>query len=882
MNSTCRLSVIIAVLLLGWHFIVAQSNPGLENLMHQWTFNDGTANDNIATNPVNGELRGGAYISGNALHLTAEGQYLSFPGAALALNTYEVISQEIWFTPNANANSGFSHLSYFGQTIGSSGYNYLYVMPVRGDDMSRVGISDGSVAEAVYVSGPEINDGNLHHFVSVVRYDSLFFYIDGRLAEKKANTVPLSTISQSLALLGKSGFTSDPTWQGSISKYSIFNKSLSPDEVKFLFEQGGEEQAAIITSNSNLEFLEPSSKTVEVWAVNLTQEVSISATPGFSVSPTSLPANSNGEHVTITYNGNASANGEIIFTSSGVEKRVSVSGSLNPRIEVSETRIALDEMVNEATFFITAYNLSNDIVISVPAGISVSSNTVPANSRRTGITVLYDGVRNSSGTIFISNGEASVHIELVAIRNDECFTPLFAGNLINDPALNFDDSGIGNRSINTNPNFVYCGSSSGKVAGSGSLERNLTGLLKPNTTYKVKMKAYKYSPVIKPGNMGHVTYTLALDSAAYPQYYNLIKEAMDSACGYYSKYTPFIKDVYVYYNDGIPTAQASHLGSIGFGSNTSYMWVGTAIHELAHYFGSGTSSLWQSLMSSRVWAGESGTALVQAISGESLRGDSQHFWPYGINYRSEITDLGSHDAQRQGLINSVMVTKAMLVDDCNYNTYNSVTGIGIQGWSLNAEDIFYEIDYANQWENVEFTFTTGNQLSANQKIYFTGEEGYIDNWELYEVREVHQAEVSLNRGWNLVSLPVSLVDMSVERVFPHASVVKTMTDYYTPSQPLFFNTLRTIEEGRGYLVYNSVNETLLYEGVSLVDAISLDSNSGTWQLIGSPWNNDVFIPDAFGQGINSIGQIKNFDGFWQQNNTGSLQMIEAGKAYFVR
>ncbi|WP_243349170.1 hypothetical protein [Parabacteroides sp. FAFU027] len=164
--------------------------------------------------------------------------------------------------------------------------------------------------------------------------------------------------------------------------------------------------------------------------------------------------------------------------------------------------------------------------------------------------------------------------------------------------------------------------------------------------------------------MGNVTFTMGIDSTANPEPFRLIKAAMDSACYYYNRYTSFTANIYVYYNSGIPTAQASYHGSIGFGSNTTYMWVGTAMHEMAHYFGSGTTSVWQGKMVSNVWTGTNASTLLKTLTGETLKGDAMHFWPYGINYKSEITSLGDATAQKNGLIIHTKIVQAMCKLDC--------------------------------------------------------------------------------------------------------------------------------------------------------------------------------------------------------------------------
>lgn len=167
--------------------------------------------------------------------------------------------------------------------------------------------------------------------------------------------------------------------------------------------------------------------------------------------------------------------------------------------------------------------------------------------------------------------------------------------------------------------------------------------------------------------MGNVTYTLDVDKTLYPTQYNLIKIAMDSACWYYNRYTTFRGNVYVYYNAGIPTAQASYHGSLGFGPNSRYMWVGTAIHEMAHYVGSGTTTAWRAQLSGGIWQGAAAKALLLSATGEVLKGDNnstaQHYWPYGVNQKEEITGLGDANAQKNGLILATKLVKAMCVDD---------------------------------------------------------------------------------------------------------------------------------------------------------------------------------------------------------------------------
>lgn len=125
---------------------------------------------------------------------------------------------------------------------------------------------------------------------------------------------------------------------------------------------------------------------------------------------------------------------------------------------------------------------------------------------------------------------------------------------------------------------------------------------------------------------------------------NAAVNAMQRVVDRYNAYGFFGNhDVYAYYNAGIPTAQASYLGSIGFGG--TYPAERVTQHEMAHYLGL-PSNGWSSLLSSGSWSGTTASQLVQQFEGdgETLRGDSIHFWPYGLNYDSEGSEINK---QRQ-------------------------------------------------------------------------------------------------------------------------------------------------------------------------------------------------------------------------------------------
>ena len=149
---------------------------------------------------------------------------------------------------------------------------------------------------------------------------------------------------------------------------------------------------------------------------------------------------------------------------------------------------------------------------------------------------------------------------------------------------------------------------------------------------------------------GHVTYTLHKSenpTADELDAYERITTVMDSAVYLYNKYTNLRKFINVYYAPGVPTAEASSNGDLRFGSERSYMFVGTAMHEMAHTMGMGTTTDYRNMFKDGVFQGQKAQALLKEIDGPDaeLHGDSQHFWTYGLNCASEVhseQDLINH------------------------------------------------------------------------------------------------------------------------------------------------------------------------------------------------------------------------------------------------
>lgn len=149
---------------------------------------------------------------------------------------------------------------------------------------------------------------------------------------------------------------------------------------------------------------------------------------------------------------------------------------------------------------------------------------------------------------------------------------------------------------------------------------------------------------------GSFTYTLekvANPTADQTDAYARIQKAMDSAVGYYDAYTSIRRHLNVQYEPSVPTADGGGT-NIRFGSSRTYMVVITAMHEISHTLGVGTTTQYAAYLANGLFNGPLATAALRQIERNDtvhLHGDRQHIWPYGLNYASEVkstADLVNH------------------------------------------------------------------------------------------------------------------------------------------------------------------------------------------------------------------------------------------------
>ena len=142
-------------------------------------------------------------------------------------------------------------------------------------------------------------------------------------------------------------------------------------------------------------------------------------------------------------------------------------------------------------------------------------------------------------------------------------------------------------------------------------------------------------------NKGKITVNFHNQSNIPTEVYARLKAMADQGVRLLEEHTSIVKTVTIEYNTGVATADASLSGWMRWGSNVSYQKAGTFLHEFAHTIGAGTSPFWSNtLIKSGIYTGENANLALKKATSDSnaqLKGDTQHFWPYGINGAHEDT-----------------------------------------------------------------------------------------------------------------------------------------------------------------------------------------------------------------------------------------------------
>jgi hypothetical protein len=201
-------------------------------LIHQYTFNDGTANDSVGS--VNGTLSG-ATVSGGKASFDGTDDYISFGSQIVPTSGVTGVTVVAWFNADAS-NAGSAQVFSLG--VSASAGNWLFYIPT----VSRIGIKTGS-GSTLNAASTAQNDGKDHVVAAVItttgganNYGTLSYYLDGvfKSSVDLTSADNLSLLSGTTNSLAKGANGGDAYYKGTIDEFRVYNTALSATEISVL------------------------------------------------------------------------------------------------------------------------------------------------------------------------------------------------------------------------------------------------------------------------------------------------------------------------------------------------------------------------------------------------------------------------------------------------------------------------------------------------------------------------------------------------------------------------------------------------------------------------------------------------------------------------
>ncbi|WP_276500175.1 LamG-like jellyroll fold domain-containing protein [Terrimonas pollutisoli] len=204
----------------------------------QWDyykFNDSTGTKAIDSwGARHGAFTGGASwtdgLQGKAVKLNGSNGYVTLPTALMSsVNNFTIAT---WAKVDASAN--WARIFDFG--TGTT--NYMFLTARASTGYVRYEIITGGVVQQIN-STVAIAPGGWHHFAVTLSGTTGILYVDGvEIGRNNAMTTKPSSLGNTTQnWIGKSQWSSDPLFNGSVDEFRIYNKGLSASEILALVYQ---------------------------------------------------------------------------------------------------------------------------------------------------------------------------------------------------------------------------------------------------------------------------------------------------------------------------------------------------------------------------------------------------------------------------------------------------------------------------------------------------------------------------------------------------------------------------------------------------------------------------------------------------------------------
>ncbi|MBI5387134.1 MAG: cadherin-like domain-containing protein [Verrucomicrobia bacterium] len=216
------------------------------DLVHRYSFDEspGTTIASDFYGGSNGDLLGSADFTGTgSLVFNGSNAYVNLPNGLISALTNATF--EAWVTWGGGGN--WQRIFDFGTStngegLAGEGQNYIFLSPRGSTGGSRFGAKRTGEAENLMLDGPALPTNVLTHVAVTYAFEGGLakLYINGQFVAYRPATMPLSNLSDVNNWLGRSQYSGDTNFLGTMQEFRIYNSALSAAEVAASAQEGPE------------------------------------------------------------------------------------------------------------------------------------------------------------------------------------------------------------------------------------------------------------------------------------------------------------------------------------------------------------------------------------------------------------------------------------------------------------------------------------------------------------------------------------------------------------------------------------------------------------------------------------------------------------------
>jgi hypothetical protein len=216
-------------------------------VVHRYSFAGSGAIVTDSVGTAHGTAQNTTLASGSvALAGTTSDQYVSLPQSVLAGLTNATF--EAWVTWSGG--NAWQRIFDFGDndgagagSQGANGVSYLFLSPKAVSNTGKLRVAyttSGPTGEVMIDAATALPSGAMAHVAVVVDQtgSTLSLYLNGAVSGSAALSSPLSSINNVNNWLGRSQFTPDPEFAGSMQEFRVYSVARSAAQIQASFTAG--------------------------------------------------------------------------------------------------------------------------------------------------------------------------------------------------------------------------------------------------------------------------------------------------------------------------------------------------------------------------------------------------------------------------------------------------------------------------------------------------------------------------------------------------------------------------------------------------------------------------------------------------------------------